>query len=110
MKYVTGKDDKIRVIELPDDARAITSEEEAAIAAKEQKQTQEYADAVKRAETRAEILGQINALKGNLRKTDYQAIKYAEGELSAYEYAETKSQRAAWRAEINRLEVKSQKI
>lgn len=47
---------------------------------------------------------QINSLKFKLQCTDYKAIKYAEGELSAEEYAETKAQRKAWRAEINQLE------
>ena len=46
----------------------------------------------------------INELKVNLRKSDYQAIKYAEGELATEEYAETLAQRRAWRAEINALE------
>lgn len=46
----------------------------------------------------------IGGLKSNLRATDYKAIKYAEGELSAEEYAETREQRRAWRAEINALE------
>ena len=47
---------------------------------------------------------QIIKLKGELRRTDYMAIKFAEGELSAEEYAEVKEQRRAWRAEINRLQ------
>ena len=51
-----------------------------------------------------ENYNRIFALKNNLRKTDYKAIKYAEGELSAEEYAETLAQRRAWRAEINALE------
>ena len=46
----------------------------------------------------------ISELKGYLYKTDYQAIKYAEGEISAEEYAPIKEQRRQWRAEINRLE------
>lgn len=37
--------------------------------------------------SRKEKCLKINELKQNLRKTDYQAIKYAEGELSAEEYA-----------------------
>ena len=52
-----------------------------------------------------ELGSKIIELKRFLQSTDYQAIKYAEGELSAEEYAETKAQRKAWRAEINRLEV-----
>lgn len=46
----------------------------------------------------------IGGLKSKLQSTDYKAIKYAEGELSAEEYAETREQRRAWRAEINALE------
>lgn len=50
---------------------------------------------------------EIAELKDRLAETDYQAIKFAEGEMSAEEYAETKSQRAAWRRQINELEVQS---
>ena len=46
----------------------------------------------------------IIELKQKLQETDYKAIKYAEGELSGEEYAETKAQRRAWREEINKLE------
>ena len=46
----------------------------------------------------------IIELKQKLQETDYKAIKYAEGELSAEEYAETKEHRRAWREEINKLE------
>ena len=46
----------------------------------------------------------IIKLKQKLKDTDYKAIKYAEGELSSEEYAETKLQRRAWREEINKLE------
>lgn len=54
------------------------------------------------AQDRAEA--RIDALKAQLADTDYQAIKYAEGELTSEEYAETRAQRAAWRAEINALQ------
>ena len=46
----------------------------------------------------------IIELKQKLQETDYKAIKYSEGELSAEEYAETKKHRRAWREEINKLE------
>lgn len=46
----------------------------------------------------------IVELKNLLAQTDYQAIKYAEGQLSASEYAEMKKQRQTWRDEINLLE------
>ena len=48
--------------------------------------------------------GEISELKQKLHATDYQAIKYAEGELSAEEYAPTKAERRAWRERINQLE------
>ena len=51
-----------------------------------------------------EINNRILELKEFLYNTDYKAIKYAEGELSAEEYEETKLQRRAWRVEINQLE------
>ena len=47
---------------------------------------------------------QIIKLKSELHRTDYMAIKFAEGELTAADYAEVKEQRRAWRAEINRLQ------
>ena len=47
---------------------------------------------------------EINRLKRMLAETDYKAIKYAEGELSADEYAPTKQQRIEWRAKINELQ------
>ena len=50
----------------------------------------------------------IAELKNLLFETDYKAIKYAEGELSAEDYEETKLQRRAWRAEINELEAESE--
>ena len=46
----------------------------------------------------------ICELKKLLFNTDYQAIKYAEGELTAEEFEPIKEQRRQWRAEINELE------
>jgi hypothetical protein len=46
----------------------------------------------------------ILALKDELQKTDYKAIKYSEGWLTDEEYAETKAERQYIREEINRLE------
>ena len=46
----------------------------------------------------------IAELKFYLSETDYRAIKYAEGVITAEEYAATKAQRQAWRDEINALE------
>ena len=46
---------------------------------------------------------EINELKQKLRDTDYQAIKYAEGRLSAQEYEPMGAQREQWRIRINEL-------
>lgn len=46
----------------------------------------------------------IAQLKQNLANTDYQAIKFAEGRMTAEEYAPIGEQRQQWRDEINRLE------
>mgnify|MGYP003307354260 CR=1 FL=1 len=51
-----------------------------------------------------EIQAQIDELKFKLSQTDYQAIKYAEGELMEYEYEPIKKQRKQWRAQINALQ------
>ena len=51
-----------------------------------------------------EIEKEISTLKQQLSDTDYQAIKYAEGILTEYEYAEMKSLRQQWRDRINELE------
>jgi hypothetical protein len=46
----------------------------------------------------------INSLKSQLAATDYQAIKYAEGWITAEEYAEAKALRQSLRDQINALE------
>ena len=46
----------------------------------------------------------IRQLKKMLADTDYQAIKFAEGQLTAEEYASMRTQRQSWRDEINQLE------
>ena len=51
-----------------------------------------------------EIQNRIFALKEKLKSTDYQAIKYAEGEITIAEYSTIKEQRRLWRNEINSLE------
>ena len=49
-------------------------------------------------------LRQRDDYKQKLFDTDYQAIKFAEGELTAEEYQSTKAQRQEWRNKINELE------
>ena len=46
----------------------------------------------------------INELKALLKATDYQAIKYAEGEMPNEEYSPVRELRKGWRKEINDLE------
>lgn len=46
----------------------------------------------------------IMELKRLLAESDYKAIKYAEGLITAEEYAPIKAERQAWRDEINELE------
>lgn len=47
---------------------------------------------------------EISRLKAQLKKSDYKAIKYAEGWITEEEYAEIKAERQRIRDEINRLE------
>ena len=51
-----------------------------------------------------EIKMKIEFLRNQLRLTDYQAIKYAEGELTEQEFLPMKENRKIWRVEINSLE------
>lgn len=52
----------------------------------------------------AEIESTIAGNKLLLAQSDYKALKYAEGEVTAKEYKQTKEARQALRDEINRLE------
>lgn len=63
------------------------------------------ADKEKR-QKKEEYSKQIAQLKIQLRNTDYQALKFAEGQIAAADYEAIKAQRQAWRDEINRLENK----
>lgn len=52
------------------------------------------------------IKSKMETLKCKLAETDFQAIKYAEGVISAEDYAPIKKQREDWRKEYNELEAK----
>lgn len=69
-----------------------------------QKDTEGYETYYSAQKNKITKCNRIIELKTFLASTDYQAIKYAEGELSAEEYAPVKEQRRAARAEINQLE------
>lgn len=62
-----------------------------------------YAEVQKQADAMA-IKQEVADLKQKLNDTDYMAIKYAEGWITAEDYAPTKAQRQAWRDRINELE------
>ena len=47
---------------------------------------------------------EIEELKKCLEESDYMAIKFAEGILTAEDFAEARAKRAAWRERINILE------
>lgn len=56
--------------------------------------------------TKEQAIKRILELKALLKSTDYQAIKYAEGEITLENYLPIKLKRASYRAEINSLEEK----
>lgn len=49
-------------------------------------------------------LAEIDELKALLMESDYKALKFAEGWLTADEYAPIKAERQRWRERINELE------
>ena len=49
---------------------------------------------------------EMRFFKQLLKETDYQAIKYAEGQISEELYLPIKEQRQAWRDRINEFEAK----
>lgn len=51
-----------------------------------------------------QINSEITALKQLLTASDYKTLKYSEGLIPEYEYAEIKAYREDLRAKINRLE------
>lgn len=54
--------------------------------------------------TPEEIVIEINTLKQLLTQTDYKCLKFAEGAMTAEEFAPAKAQREEWRERINELE------
>lgn len=63
----------------------------------------EFAIAVEYSAEQKQAFHEICECKRYLNKTDYQAIKYAEGAISEEEYAPIKERRAQARARINEL-------
>ena len=56
------------------------------------------------------IESEIAGLKQILTSTDYKALKFAEGQISATDYEDTKQQRQALRDKINELEAELETI
>ena len=58
--------------------------------------------------TQEEInMSRIRVLKQKLNESDYQTLKFIEGQLTPEEYEPIRTQRQAWRNEINQLENKN---
>ena len=56
------------------------------------------------------IESEIAGLKQILTSNDYKALKFAEGQISATDYEDTKQQRQALRDKINELEAELETI
>lgn len=61
-------------------------------------------------ERKKAIESEIAGLKQLLTGTDYNALKFAEGQISEKDYAETKQQRQSLRDKINELESELESI
>ena len=108
MIYVVDREDgsKQKYI-IPDNARIMTEEDSAYFQAKADEATAQRNRNLNIAAIRDEInelMGKISDLKRNLNRTDYQAIKFAEGEMLEIDYAPIKEQRKSWRKQINDYE------
>lgn len=108
MIYIVENERGKQKIVVPDGARLMTAEDEAYFQAEADRIT-ERAKKTQQISTLGEDISklyiQIGTLKTKLNKTDYQAIKFAEGEMPFEEYAPIKEQRKGWRKEINDLEM-----
>ena len=106
--YVVAREDgsKQKYV-ITDNARIMTEEDSAYFQAKADEATAQRNRNLNIAAIRDEInelMGKISDLKRNLNRTDYQAIKFAEGEMLEIDYAPIKEQRKSWRKQINDYE------
>lgn len=109
MIYVVDREDgsKQKYV-IPDNARIMTEEDSAYFQAKADEATAQRNRNLNIAAIRDEInelMGKISELKRNLNRTDYQAIKFVEGEMLEIDYAPIKEQRKSWRKQINDYEL-----
>ena len=108
MIYVVDREDgsKQKYV-LPDNAHIMTEEDSTYFQAKADEETAQRNRNLNIAAIRDEInelMGKISDLKRNLNRTDYQAIKFAEGEMLEIDYTPIKEQRKSWRKQINDYE------
>ena len=108
MIYIVDKEDgsKQKYV-LPDNAHIMTEEDSAYFQAKADEETAQRNRSLNIVSIRDEInelMGKISDLKHNLDRTDYQAIKFAEDEMSVEDYEPVKEQRKSWRKQINDYE------
>ena len=108
MIYVVDREDgsKQKYV-IPDNAHIMTEEDSAYFQAKADEATAQRNRNLNIAAIRDEInelMSKISELKRNLNRTDYQAIKFAEGEMLEIDYAPIKEQRKSWRKQINDYE------
>lgn len=73
-------------------------------AEEEETEVPQVSEAERRAVAEAQRAERIAELKERLAESDYKALKYAEGWLTAEEYAAVRAERQSLRDEINRLE------
>lgn len=108
MIYVVDREDGSKQkYAIPDNARIMTEEDSAYFQAKADEETAQRNRNLNIATIRDEInelTRKISDLKRNLNQTDYQAIKFAEGEMLEIDYAPIKEQRKIWRKQINDYE------
>lgn len=72
----------------------------------EEMQTGNYKQRLDLYNAKKQIETRINELISLLKKSDYKALQFAEGELSAEDFLPIKQKRIAYRLEINSLEEK----
>ena len=107
MIYIVEDNGLERKIIVPDNAHLITADDEKYFQEKADKETERRSIDIlinDKYDKITQMQYEIGKLKRNLDNTDYQAIKFFDGEMSAEDYAPVKEQRKGWRKDINNLE------
>ena len=84
MIYVIEKNGKLVELDIPDGARIPTEDDKLTLEVQKQAESEKLEVLKQRNEKRRQkgrLLAEMNALKLNLDKTDYQAIKFLEGKM-----------------------------